>query len=174
MHDFHSPAHLTLLPSGIATRPLPLTERGGTRQIAIKGGVARVLDRRELFKTTERIGGLAPNAPLSFLAINVDGLGDYSPDEAQLLMRLVAGRVRSLMRATDAVGRMGGASFGVVLQGTGVTAAGAVAARLSHHLSHVVHGVDGSLHVRVSAATGVGLNWDTLPVAATESLPDCG
>jgi GGDEF domain-containing protein len=89
-------------------------------------------------------------------------------------MRLVAGRVRSLTRAVDAVGRLGDASLGVLLQGAGVTAAGAVAARLSYHISQVLRGLNHELAVRVTAATGTGANWATLPIAATPTLPDCG
>lgn len=174
MNTHRFPAHLTLIAGGFAPRPLPLREPRRNRRTARNGDVARVLNRKELFETVERIGELAPNAPLSFLVVTIDGLGDLGADESQLLMRLVAGRIRSVARATDAVGRMGAATFGAVLQGTGVTAASAVAARLSYHLTQVVRGVDSGLGVRVSAATGTGLNWDTLPVAATAWLPDCG
>lgn len=173
MNTQRFPAYLTLIPNGFAAQPLPLVGRRAGNG-SLKAGVAGVLDRRELFATVERIGELAPNAPLSFLVITIDGLSDLGAQDSQLLMRLVAGRIRAVARATDAVGRMGMAAFGAVLQGAGVTAASAVAARLSYHLTHVVRGIDSGLDVRVSAATGTGVNWATLPVAATESLPDCG
>jgi GGDEF domain-containing protein len=156
----------------MASRPVPLT---GHRAQAANGPASQataVLDAADLEDTIERIGSLAPNAPLSFLVVRVDDLTPLGGDEAQLLMRLVSGRLRSLVRATDMVGRMGSASFGVLLQGTGTTAAGAVAARLSHHLSQVVRAANSALSVRVSAATGTGVNWNTLPVAACEGLPD--
>ena len=170
MNTQRFPAYLTLMSGSRVPRPLPLT---GPRRTSTAGKGA-VLDRRELFATVERIGELAPTAPLSFLVITVEGMGDLGREESQLLMRLVAGRIRSVTRATDAVGRMGAAGFGVVLQGTGTTAASAVAARLSYHLAQIVHGVDGNLSVQVSAATGTGINWSTLPIAAMSSLPDCG
>lgn len=166
------PANLTSIAGGVAARPLPLTEprRADAADPARHG--AAVLDRKGLFDTIERIGTVAPTAPLSFLVVNVEDLAALRRDDAQLLMRLICGRVRALTRATDAVGRMGSASLGVLLQGTGATAAGAVAARLSHHLSQVIRNVDPTLSVCVSAATGTGINWDTLPVAATQTLPD--
>lgn len=166
--------HLRLVTGHVGTRPLPLTGRQGQRRAALKQGATDVLDRRELFETVERVGEIAPAAPLSFLVVTVDGLAELARDEATLTMRLVSGRVRSLTRAVDAVGRMGEASLGVLLQGTGVTAAGAVAARLSHHISQVVRGLNPQLGVHVTAATGTGANWPTLPVAATPTLPDCG
>jgi hypothetical protein len=133
-----------------------------------------VLGRGELFETVERVGKIAPDAPLSFLVLVVDGLADLPPVESELTAHLVAGRIISLTRSVDTVGRMGEASFGVLLQGTGSTAAGAVAARLSYHVSQALHGLSAELGVRVSAATGTGTNWATLPVAATPALPDCG
>jgi GGDEF domain-containing protein len=166
------PAYLTLIPGGFAARPVPLAERGVGRRSPANGAV--VLDRPELFQAVERIGRLAPNAPLSFLVVRVAGLADLDHDQEQLAMRLVAGRVRAMTRATDVVGRMGGASLGVLLQGTGLTAAGATAARLSYHVSSAARAISPALDIRVSAATGTGLNWNTLPVAAANSLPDCG
>lgn len=166
------PANLRLIGTRLASRPVPLT---GYRAHAGDGPASQasaVLDAEDLEDTIQRIGGLAPNAPLSFLVVRVDDLVPLGRDEAQLLMRLVAGRLRSLVRATDMVGAMGSASFGVLLQGTGATAAGAVAARLSHHLSQVVRNANSALSVRVTAATGTGVNWNTLPVAACEGLPD--
>jgi GGDEF domain-containing protein len=136
--------------------------------------VVRVLDRRGLLESVERLGKIAPEAPLSFLIVIVDGLDAIGEVEADLTMRLVAGRLRSLTRATDAVGKLSGSAFGVLLQGTGSTAAGAVAARLSYHVGNVLRGIHAELGVRVTAATGTGVNWPTLPVAAAESLPDAG
>jgi GGDEF domain-containing protein len=138
------------------------------------GARSSVLDRRQLFETVERVGRVAPRAPLSFLVVVVDGLAELPRQESELTAHLVAGRITSLTRAVDTVGRMGDAAFGVLLQGTGATAAGAVAARLSYHVSQALHGLNAELGVRVSAATGTGANWATLPVAAAPTLPDCG
>ncbi len=169
-----SPLHLRLVTGHVGTRPLPLTERQSQRRTALKRSLPSVLDRRDLFAMVERVGEIAPSAPLSFLVVTMDGLSALSRDEAGLTMRLIAGRVRSLTRAVDAVGRMGEASLGVLLQGTGVTAAGAVAARLSYHVSQSLRGLDPVLDVQVTAATGTGANWATLPVAAMPAFPDCG
>ena len=172
------PAHLSLIVPGepvrLPERPRPLIGKQGRRRLPFKAGVAAVLERRDLFDAIERIGALAPGAPLSFLAVRVSALEEATPTEVDLTLRLLAGRLSALTRATDHVGRMGIASFGVILQGTGVTAASAVAARLAHHLNVAARAVDPALKVTVGAATGTGLNWSTLPVAATNSLPDAG
>lgn len=168
------PLHLRLISGHAGSHPVPLTGRHGKRRSAFHPRGVAVLDRRDLFMNIERVGKVAPTAPLSFLVLTLDGLADLSRDEAELTMRLAAGRICSLTRAVDAVGRMGDGAFGVLLQGTGVTAAGAVAARLSYHVSQALHGLNAALGVRVSAATGSGANWATLPVAAMPTLPDCG
>jgi GGDEF domain-containing protein len=107
--------------------------------------------------------------PLSFLAVHVE---TEEPGGGHL--RAVAARLRELTRSTDAVGRVEEAVFGVVLQGTGVTAAGAVAARLAHHLNRLP-GAGRTFAVAVSAATGTGINAATLPEAALETFAaGCG
>lgn len=121
------------------------------------------------------IGELAPDAPLSFVVVKVEGGVHPVDDERELpetLLHEVASRIRSLTRATDMMGRLSESSFGLVLQGTGATAAGAVAARLSHHLNQLTAGMP-CTEVRVSAATGRGLNAGVLPSAAMESFEEC-
>jgi GGDEF domain-containing protein len=108
-----------------------------------------VATRNALLDRLEAMGQLAPNAPLSF-----------------------AERLRELTRGTDIVGRLTGTTFGIALQGTGVTAAGAVAARLTHHLNRLAE-LGPAVCVTVSAATGIGLNAETLPVAAMETFEPC-
>jgi diguanylate cyclase (GGDEF)-like protein len=117
----------------------------------------------------ETMGQLAPNAPLSFLVVKVAGLR-HTDGDSQL--RHVAARVRELVRATDTIGRLTGTAFGVALQGTGVTAAGAVAARLTHHLNRMEE-LHPAVCVTVSAATGTGVNAETLPIAAMETFEPC-
>lgn len=125
--------------------------------------------RAALLARLEMVGSLAPSMPLSFLAAHVE-----ADELAGPMLRAVAGRLRELVRATDAVGRLDEGTFGVVLQGTGVTAAGAVAARLAHHLNRLP-GAPRQFCVIISAATGTGLNGGTLPEAAMETFAaGCG
>jgi hypothetical protein len=53
-----------------------------------------------------------------------------------------------------------------------VTAAAAVAARLTHHLNRLEE-LHPAVCVTVSAATGTGLNAETLPIAAMETFEPC-
>lgn len=170
MNTARMPANLILLRprGGEAPRPaLPPTP--GTRP-------PRLLTRPELLERLETIGTLAPSAPLSFLLVRVSrGRAAARGERAdQLLLQAVAKRTGELTRPTDALGRFTASSFGVVLQGAGATAAGATAARLSHHLNQLVASLDANAGVTVYAATGTGLNADALPVAALDSLDDCG
>lgn len=71
------------------------------------------------------------------------------------------------------MGRMTTTTFGLVLQGTGATATAAVQARLQHRLCHLPV-VSPPVEIAVGAATGIGLNAETLPLAAMDSFEDCG
>lgn len=125
--------------------------------------------RQALLERLEAMGELAPHAPLSFLVVKVSGLP--AGEDADSL-RTIAGRIRELTRGVDVVGRFTGTTFGIALQGTGVTAAGAVAARLGHHLNRIAE-LSPSICITVSAATGTGVNAEVLPVAAMDTAQPC-
>ena len=125
--------------------------------------------RQALLSRLEDMGQLAPHEPLSFVVVKLGGLKNTEDDAG---LRLVAARVRELTRGTDIVGRLTGTTFGIALQGTGATAAGAVAARLAHHLNRIAE-LDAAICITVSAATGTGLNAETLPVAAMDCCEPC-
>lgn len=126
--------------------------------------------RQALLDRLEAIGTLAPSAPLSFIVVKVGGLARSDENEDQL--RWVAKRLAELVRATDVAGRLSGTAFGVALQGTGLAAASAVAARLTHHLNRIPD-LHPGLCIAVSAATGTGVNADTLPAAAMDTYEPC-
>ena len=122
-----------------------------------------------LLDRLDDMGRLAPRAPLSFLVVKVSGLGQCDTDDS---LKQIADRIRELSRATDVVGRLTGTTFGIALQSTGVTAAGAVAARLTHHLNRLAE-LSSSICITVSAATGTGINAETLPIAAMDTAQPC-
>jgi diguanylate cyclase (GGDEF)-like protein len=136
-----------------------------------------VATRQVLLDRLETLGQLAPHAPLSFLVVKLHGLAAINHElgfrEGDCALQAVAECVAEFTRATDVVGRLAGSTFGVVLQGSGATAAGAVAARLTHHLAQL-QANSRALRVTVSAATGTGLNAPMLPHAAADSLGTCG
>jgi diguanylate cyclase (GGDEF)-like protein len=136
-----------------------------------------VATRQVLLERLDTLGELAPQAPLSFLVVKLHGLAAINHElgfqAGDAALRDVAECVSRLTRATDMVGRLAGSTFGVVLQSTGATAAGAVTARLAHHLGQLPSR-GRQLRVTVCAATGTGINAAMLPHAATDSFGDCG
>lgn len=162
------PANLVFL------RPVELA--GRTTQAGIgmpREPRAAVVARHQLLDRLELVGDLAPNAPLSFLIIQVTGLTRLRERRCGLtqasVMAAVSRRVRELTRATDHVGRFTATSVGIVLQGTGAMAASAVAARLTFHLGQGLADIAPGLDVAVYAATGTGLDAEMLPIAAIDS-----
>lgn len=131
-----------------------------------------VSSRQALMDRLATVGELAPRAPLSFVAVRIEDAEDLTPAERGQLEKAVAGRLRELTRATDMVGRLEDDSFGIVLQGAGATAAGAVSCRLAHHLNRLAE-LPRTAAVVVSAATGTGANAETLAVAAMDSFEVC-
>lgn len=128
-----------------------------------------VATRQALLDRLEAMGQLAPRAPLSFLVVKVAGI---PPGEGDTSLREIAARTRGLTRGVDVIGRFTGTTLGIALQGTGLTAAGAVAARLTHHLNRLAE-LSPSICISVSAATGTGINAETLPVAAMDTYEPC-
>jgi len=168
-------AHLTLLrpventsaaETTVERRPVPfLKERRETQR--------KVNCQSTLHKRLALLGVLAPEAPLSFVLVKLFGLEAMDADTTDEVTSAISGRILNLTRATDIVGRYAPDSFGVALQGTGATAASAIAARLQFHLSQLAETLS-SVSVMVSVATGRGFNARTLPGAALDSLLDCG
>ena len=162
------PAHLRLLG--------PMRAESASRRDTAPSFAAVDLDlatgvatRTALLERLDAMGQLAPRAPLSFLVVKVSGLASRDGEAA---LKAVAARIRQLTRATDTVGRLTGTAFGIALQGTGATAAGAVAARLTHHLNRLAD-LSPSICITVSAASGTGVNADTLHVAAMDTFAPC-
>jgi len=159
------PSYLRL----ISGKPREANARAQITPFPKASATAPISTEGELLERLETIGELAPTAPLSFLVVKVQGVNEAN---AQDTLETVGGRIRSLARCTDAVGRVGAAAFGIVLQGSGVAAAGAVAARLTHHLNRIAE-LQPSVCITVTAATGKGMNALALPVAAMDNTEDC-
>lgn len=131
-----------------------------------------VASRQALLDRLSVVGELGPKAPLSFVAIRFEDTEDMPAESLAALQKAVAARLAELTRATDMVGRLEETAFGIVLQGTGATAAGAVASRLSHHLNRLAE-LPRTAAIVVSAATGTGVNAQALVIAAMDSLEVC-
>ncbi len=133
----------------------------------------RLPNRGALLERLDVVATLAPHAPLSFVVVKIDGLAGGEGADGEVVLRAVAREVCRVLRPTDLAGRLTGTTLGIVLQGSGTTAAGAVAARLHYRLNRLPE-LNRPASVRVSAATGTGLNAEVLPVAAMESFQGCG
>ena len=131
-----------------------------------------VASRQALLDRLAVVGELGPRAPLSFVAVRLEDDDGLSEETVESLEKAVAARLTELTRVTDVVGRLQERAFGIVLQGTGATAAGAVASRLSHHLNRLAE-LPRTTSVIVSAATGTGVNAHALVIAAMDSLEEC-
>lgn len=144
-----------------ASAPIPFRNRRSGKVLA---------NRAALFDRLTKVAELAPNAPLSFVVVKVDGLSEVNRDcgwdAGSECLQLVEREVATVVRATDTAGRLTGTTFGIVCQGSGSTAAGAVAARLNYRINRVLP--PRPVSVRVSAASGLGINGSTLVAAALE------
>lgn len=137
----------------------------------------RLLSRRELLHRLDAVAELAPRAPLSFLAVRIEGLEEVEEERGEVGVRFSARAVgdalAQLCRGTDLAGELGTGVLGVVLQGAGATAAAAAAARLTHHLNRLRHLPPGC-SVVVGAATGTGSHGRRLVSAALEMYESGG
>jgi len=173
-----TPAYLTLMPEHIDRRPAPGEPIPFPTAAAFtRDSLCDVASQRGLLDRLELVGEIAPTAPLSFVAIKVDGLPELNEiagwDAGDSVLCAIADEVRSITRPTDLVGRLSGTTFGIVLQGSGATAAAAVQARLHFRLGRLPV-MTPPLGVRVSAATGTGVNAGLLSIAAVDSFEDAG
>ncbi len=175
------PAHLALVCRTDEPRPVAFGGQPAALHEVLKPAqrdpLCGVATRQALLERLETIGSLAPAAALSFALVKVGGIAAINRTDGihagDGVLRTVSQLISRYSRATDAVGRLTGTSFGIVLQGTGPTGASALAARLSFYLGQLSLD-DRRFTTRVTVASGKGLNADTLPVAAFDSLDDCG
>ncbi|MBI5068315.1 MAG: GGDEF domain-containing protein [Deltaproteobacteria bacterium] len=109
--------------------------RAELRERAEADGLTGVGSRRELLRRGEMLMALARRSgrPLSLLALDVDGLADlngrHGSELGDEVLRLVATRLRDALRTTDAVGRVDGGRFAVVMPDTALAGARAAAER---------------------------------------------
>lgn len=179
-----SPTRFRLLHGAFAQTPSPepgahaLTFVPRTRraQPFRQDPLCGVATKRALLERLAIVGDLAPGAPLSFLVITVRGLVEVNQRDgfqaSDRALQAIASRTAELTRATDLVGRLSGTRFGVVLQGSGSTSAGATASRLAHHLG-LLPQLIAPLRVEVSAASGIGANARMLVTAALDLPEGC-
>lgn len=94
------------------------------RLLAEADGLTGVASRRELLRRGDQLLALSRRSgrPLALLSLDVDGLaalnGRHGNETGDEVLRAVAARLKDALRATDAVGRMEGGRFAVVMPDT--------------------------------------------------------
>ena len=131
-----------------------------------------VLSHRELEDKLATLGDMQPQAPLSFLAVELHGLSELELSDWRRpsdIVDILAHNLRGEIRVTDFVGRLGGSTIGVILQGSNSEHAGRIVERLRMRLARLSHTAP-PIEVTVSAASGRGINAQVLPNAAMSPL----
>ena len=131
-----------------------------SRRLALTDEVTGAGNRRALLVAAKE--AVERGEPFALLMLDLDRfkelndtLGHQAGDEA---LRLIARRLARLVEPGDAVGRLGGDEFGLVLAGAGLERAEAVAEGIGRVLSEPLQ-LDG-LSVSASASVGIALHPD--------------
>ncbi len=138
--------------------PEPAREDGGRGRLPIYDEQVKVL-RREFFQFLlehEIRRATRYGQPLTFLLIELDGGSRGRPLPSTVLNRALAGQLRSALRKTDIVGRLGASRFGVIM-----TADAQAAYQAAERIRAFMAGVDGgtaaaSTDTEVRATVSVG------------------
>lgn len=131
-----------------------------------------VLNRSALTSAIERRlvadpvdGGAVRGALLILDADNFKSINDsYGHDQGDVALRLITDAVRSVLRQTDLVGRIGGEEFCVFLSGATQFTADAVGERIRHAVSVTPFMPHGKLH-RLSVSIGGAVFDRRLPLS---------
>ncbi|HEY8369879.1 MAG TPA: DUF1670 domain-containing protein [Thermodesulfobacteriota bacterium] len=121
--------------------PEPIREEAGRGRLPIYDEQVKVL-RREFFqflleheiRRAKRYG-----QPLTFLLVELDGASRGRPLPSSVLNRALAGQLRSTLRKTDVVGRLGASRFGVIM-----TADTQAAYRVAERIRSTMAGLGGA------------------------------
>ena len=167
-------SNVTLLPTADGTAPqlAPLGRADGAPRQRRGQPERRLASEDELLARLTLLGQLAPAGPLSLIAITIHGLAELEPHDWRTpahVVDAVGRQALGLVRATDLLGRLSNASYGLVLQGAAGARAAAMADELTELLRELPVG-QAPIEIVVSAVTGTGVNADLLPRAAVESL----
>jgi len=138
-----------------------------------------VLNRSALTSAIERRlvadpvdGGAVRGALLILDADNFKSINDsYGHDQGDVALRLITDAVRSVLRQTDLVGRIGGEEFCVFLSGATQFTADAVGERIRHAVSVTPFTPQGKLH-KLSVSVGGAVFDRRLPLSELLRIAD--
>lgn len=142
------------------------------RQIASLDPLTGAMSRRAWtdaanreFARSARYGGM-----LSVVALDIDHFktvnDSWGHAAGDKVLKAVAGRLASLLRASDCLGRMGGEEFSILLPETGEEGAKVIAERCREAIEALV--VDNEPPLRVTSSFGVTSMW-----TGVETLEQC-
>ena len=126
---------------------------------ALTDSLTGILTRRAFLNTAEHLARLAKRREddLALIMFDVDDFkvinDQLGHQQGDVVLRSVAGIIRSNVRASDLVGRYGGEEFIVLLYGAGLTAACRIAERIREAISQIITQGD---RITVSAGAAAG------------------
>jgi diguanylate cyclase (GGDEF)-like protein len=151
------------------------------RQSALTDALTGVFNRRAIVRESEREIALARRAsrPISVIAIDVDlfkSINDrYGHNGGDLALRAVADLLRTGLRGTDLIARLGGEEFVVILPETNIQGALHIAEKLRSRLASTPIALPArSIHITFTAGVaqliGSDLNFDSILGRADQAL----
>ena len=144
------------------------------QELAIRDGLTGLFNRRHFDATLEhilqrRIRNRGSTEPMSAIMFDLDHFGTFNKEHGHqagdAILRAFAGILLARLRASDLVGRYGGEEFVVVLEGSTVDDAAAVAETIRTALEEArIPGHDGEI-LRATVSAGCAALLDTEPTA---------
>jgi diguanylate cyclase (GGDEF)-like protein len=135
-----------------------------------RSALLAVIEQRLANKTPE---GETPRGALLILdADNFKSINDsYGHEQGDIALRLITGAVKSVLRQTDVVGRIGGEEFLVYLPEANQATADAVGERIRHAVSVTAFSPSGKLH-KLSVSVGGAVFDRQLPLSDLLRIAD--
>lgn len=149
------------LESRVAERTAQLDDSNRElQQLAMTDSLTGIANRRAFFAAAHAVmeSALRHQRPLALLMVDIDGfkaINDrYGHATGDLVLRHVAGTLKGMLRAADALARYGGEEFIVLAPETDIDSALALARRMGDALREAPVGV-GAIRIPVTASFGV-------------------
>lgn len=150
-----------LLEQRVAERTCALNEANEKlRALSEVDPLTGIANRRKILAEMEaRMTRLRPDSMMAALVIDIDNFKSINDDLGHVagddVLRALAQRVQALLRPGDAIGRMGGEEFMVILDRARPVVADAIAERIRAAIARQSFEVHGNLALKVTVSIGV-------------------